>query len=115
MLSYETWKVVHLAAGLLLFAALGGLVVARQRLQSMLHGVALLGLLVAGFAILAKLQIYAPGAWPAWVWIKLVAWLLLGASPVALKRAPDRAGWVLTAMVLLGAIAAWAAVAKPGG
>jgi len=120
-MDYLTWKIVHIAGMLLLFAALGGVAALRQAGQSaqagklypLLHGVALLVLLAAGFGALATLGLHNPASWPAWVWIKLAVWLLLGAALVALGRSGRRAGVVLVGLVLLGVVAAWAALAKP--
>lgn len=118
-MGYLTWKVLHIAGMLLLFAALGGVAALRQagagagRLYNALHGAALLVLLVAGFGALASLGLHSPGSWPAWVWIKLGVWILLGAGLALLGRAGKRAGALLVGLVLLGTLAAWAALAKP--
>lgn len=119
MTSYELWKVIHVFGVLLLFVSLGSLAGmaaagrgAEARFQRMLHGIALLVVLLAGFALLATLQISAPGSWGAWVWIKLVVWLLLGGS-LALVRRQRHARWVLIGLPLLGAVAFWAAFMKP--
>jgi len=119
MIGYSSWKLVHLVGVLMLFASLGGLVALRgaggagERLYKMLHGIALLVVFVAGFGLLAGLGLHSPGSWPAWVWIKLLVWLLLGASLVAIKRTARHTEVLLLALVILGAVAAWAAIAKP--
>lgn len=120
---YATWKVIHILGILTLFASLGGLAALRMigetgrpkgtALFNALHGLALALVLLAGFGLLAKLGISSPAAWPGWVWLKLLIWLLLGASLVALKRAGRHAGIVLVVLTLLGATAAWAALFKP--
>ena len=53
----------------------------------------------------------APGSLGAWVWIKLVVWLLLGGKPG--PGAPRASRWVLVGLPILGAVAAWAALVKP--
>ena len=116
MLGYASLKVVHVLGVLLLFASLGGLAALRGvggRPYKILHGVALLVVFVAGFGLLAGLGLHSPGSWPAWVWIKLVVWLLLGASLAAIKRADRHAELLLLGLTILGAVAAWAALAKP--
>jgi uncharacterized membrane protein SirB2 len=117
--SYEVWKILHVFGVLLLFTSVGGLAgmtaagrAAEARLPRILHGVALLIVLLAGFALLATLQISAPGSWGAWVWIKLVVWVFLGAS-LALARRERHARWVLVGLPLVGAVAFWAALMKP--
>ena len=115
------WTVLHIAGMLLLFGALGGVAALAHagapatagKLYRALHGVALLVLLVAGFGALAKLGLSSPGSWPAWVWGKLLIWLLFGASLTLLARAGRRAGIVLVGLALLGAVAAWLALTRP--
>ena len=119
MTSYLLFKLVHLLGVMLLFASVGGLAgmaaagrAADARLARMLHGVALLLIFLTGFATLSSLGMSAPGSWGAWVWIKLVVWLLLGGS-LALARRERHARWVLVGLPVLGAVAAWAALVKP--
>jgi hypothetical protein len=117
--SYALFKIVHVFGVMLLFASLGGLAgmaaagrAAEARLARMLHGVALILVFLAGFALLSSLKMSAPGSWGAWVWIKLIVWLLLGGS-LALARHERHARWVLVGLPVLGAVAAWAAFVKP--
>jgi len=119
MIGYEAWKVFHIAGALVLFAALGALAAGRAgggdgRTGKALHGAGLALLLLTGFALLAKLGLGGPGSWGTWVWIKLGVFVLLGASLTALRRLERAAGWLLAGALLLGALAAWAAVVKPG-
>jgi quinol-cytochrome oxidoreductase complex cytochrome b subunit len=118
---YELWKVVHLAGVIALFASLGGLaalsLVARPESSKpfkVLHGVALGLIFLAGFGLLAKLGFGSPGSWGAWVWIKLGVWLVLGGALAFVRKAGRNATAVLLLCALLGAVAAWAAVTKPG-
>ena len=118
---YELWKVVHLIGVITLFASLGGLaalsLVGRPEASKpfkVLHGVALFVLFLAGFGLLAKLGMGGPSSWGVWVYVKLGVWLALGAALAFVKSAGRNATAVLLLCALLGAIAAWAAVAKPG-
>jgi hypothetical protein len=119
MLDLTLWKVIHVVGALTVFMALGGLVALgaagpeRQRLFKALHGIGLLVVLVAGFAMLGRLGMGGPGTWGTWVWIKLVVFALLGASLVAIRRAERWGHTVLLALLLLGAVATWAALSKP--
>ena len=119
MLTHTTYKLLHLIGIFLALCGIGGLWAlataateeARQaawRLLMMLHGVALLVVLVGGFGMLARLGI--SGAWPPWIWIKLVVWLLLAALPVALRRLAHGTKLMLFLAPLLAAVAAWAAL-----
>lgn len=115
-MSYPFYKVLHLLGVVLAFLSLGALVVAARsghaesrRLAGITHGLALLLLLVSGFAILAKLSL----GFPAWVLVKLVIWALLGGVIVLIRRQPQSSTlwWVL--LPLLGAVASYLGVYKP--
>jgi hypothetical protein len=115
------FKVLHLVGVFLLFAALGAAVLrayaagkapARDRagkLAGITHGLALVILLVTGFAILGVSQWGVPG----WAWAKLVVWLAMGALVVVIRRAPGAAGLLWWLLPALGLVAAWLAIYKP--
>lgn len=120
-MSYPLYKVLHILGGLFLFAGLGGLILQQLRdgggetarkLAGLTHGLALILLLVTGFGAVAKLgaNLMAP-----WVVGKMILWLVIGAMPVLIRRMP-RAATVLWWLVpLLGGLAGYLAVYKPGG
>ena len=119
MLSHAAYKLVHLAAILMLFSGIGGLWAisrnksagdpsAARKVLMALHGVALLLILVGGFGMLARLGLH--GGWPPWVWIKIVLWLVIGAWPVVLRRIERPSTLIFLIAPILGAIAAWAAL-----
>lgn len=121
-MSYAFYKIVHVAAALAIFTALGGACFqamqgtgrdaqAGRGLIRGVHGVALFASLVAGFGLLARLGM-ATG-WPGWVWGKLVLWLILGGVLALPYRRPQWAGGLLLTLLLLGLAATWLAVAKP--
>lgn len=121
-MSYTFYKILHVAAALAIFAALGGACIqamngGRQEgavgrgMAKVMHGIGLLLSLVAGFGLLARLGI-ATG-WPGWVWGKLVLWLVIGGLIALPYRRPTLAKPVLLALPLLGLAAAWLAIAKP--
>lgn len=123
MISLTVYKVVHVAGIGLLFAALGaaalasaqGLLQDRNRARKIIgiaHGTALVLMLVSGFGLLARLGV--TGAWPLWVWAKIALWLVLGAATALIRRVPERFAWVLFALPLLAALAAYLAFYKPG-
>lgn len=121
MLSLSFYKVAHLFGIMLMFSALGALVVAAagdadprlKKLGGMAHGIALVLILVAGFGLIAR-QGFA-GGWPLWIWLKLLIWLLFGAATVVARKAGARAGWLLVLLPVLGAVAAWLAIYRVGG
>jgi len=122
MLSLSFYKVLHLFGIMLMFSALGAMIAAAvagegsprlKKLGGMAHGIALAIILVAGFGLLAR-QGFA-GAWPLWVWLKLVIWLVLGAATVFVRKAGENAGWLLVLLPALGAVSAWLALYRVGG
>ena len=118
---YETYKLMHLISAFLLFSVAGGVALyaanggdkagnALRKLVAILHGIALLGLLVGGFGLLARLGI---GSVPGWVMAKLVVWLLIGGIATLPYKRPALGRHFLWVLPLLGGIAAWLAAAKP--
>ena len=121
-MSYEFYKILHLAAIIGVFVSLGATCYhamnGGQRsgstgrgLVAALHGGGVLLALVAGFGLLARLDLM--GAWPGWVWAKLTLWLLLAGLIVVPYRRPSLAKPVLLALPVLGLAAAWLAILKP--
>jgi len=110
---YEFYKVAHIALLLIFvssFAAtfLGG---HYNKKLSMLAMVSSLLMLVAGFGLLARLQIWT---WPMWVMIKTGVWLILSASaPILAKRVQSNRGAIFAFWMALALIAVVAAVYKP--
>lgn len=113
---------LHLFGFALLFAALGGLLVATRagvetgvsrKVASISHGIALVVILITGFGALARLGLSNPGIWPLWLWLKVVIWLVMGGVVVAIKRAPRSSALLWWLLPLLGAAAAYLALYKP--
>ena len=118
MISLAMYKVFHVLGVLFLFMGLGGLLRGGssgegRKMSVMLHGIGLVVILIAGFGALARLGISNPALWPTWLWIKAVLWLLLGAAPVIIKRAPKLAGILWVVLPILGALGAYYALYKP--
>lgn len=117
-MSYEFYRVLHIAGIVLLFTSLGALAAIGgrtgdrvRRIAAIIHGVAVAVILTAGFGLLARLGMF--GGFPPWIWIKLGIWLTLALAVLPLRRKPQLASWLLLAFPLLGGIAAWLAVYKP--
>jgi hypothetical protein len=118
------YLLLHVVGIMLLFIGLGGLAVHAalgaapdaggkvRTLAVIAHGVGLVLVLVGGFGLLAK-KLQISGDWPGWVYLKLAVWLALGAGISLFKRAPALARPLLLGAVVLGGVAAWAAVHKP--
>jgi hypothetical protein len=126
MISYEAYKVLHLVSVLTLFAVLGGVAVhamnggslkgnAARRIVASLHGIALVVAIIAGFGLMARLDLIRGGI-PLWIWGKLAIWLITMLLLALPYRRPALARpLLLFGLPLLGAVAAWLAVYKPGG
>lgn len=119
-MTYPLFKLLHLFGVLLLFASIGGALVLQlaqsaseraRKLAGLTHGISLLLMLLAGFGALAKLG----AGFPPWAVGKLVIWLLLAASPVVIRKAPNLAAALWWLLPLLGSAAAYLAIYKPGG
>lgn len=111
----EFYRVVHVAAGLLLFLSLGGVLLGPKdgkpgKMVMMLHGIALLLMVVAGVGVVHK-----DGAvdWGNWLYAKIGCWVFLAIMPVLVKKGllPRVLGVLLA--VAAGATAVWLAQAKP--
>lgn len=120
-MSLLAYRVIHIFSMMLMFTALGGLVLASQakvqtdasrKMAGMLHGIALILLLVSGFGALARIGLSNPGIWPAWVWLKALIWLAFGGVIVLIRRSPRAASLMWWVLPLLGAAAAYLALSN---
>jgi len=124
MFSHQFYNVVHVVGIVLVMSALGALALhaaaggtrptnpARGLIASM-HGIGILLILVGGFGMLARLGIIQGGSFPAWIWVKIAVWALLGAATVLPYRRPTLGRPLLIALPLLGGLAAYMAIYKP--
>ena len=53
-----------------------------------LHGSLMFLIFLAGFALIAKINLNWP--WPFWIYIKLIIWLILGAMPFVIKKSGQK-------------------------
>jgi len=112
MLDPNLLKTLHIAGALGVFSAMGAIVLGEQESQrkvaSMLHGVSLLLLFLAGFAILGKPLMHVH-YWK----VKIVLWLFLGVAPVLARKKVLPAPALLVVTLLVGILAAYLGVKKP--
>ncbi len=119
---YEFYKLLHIIGIFLLFMSLGGMALhginggtkqdnSARKLLAIGHGIGLLLMLVAGFGLMARLQIASN--WPLWIWPKIIVWTLLGGASALVyrKAAISRAMWFV--ILTLGSLAAFSAIYKP--
>jgi hypothetical protein len=116
-MSLEIYKVFHIT-GLILLAMSTGVAAANHgdrspRFGMILHGTGLLVLLIAGFGIMARLDISSPEKWPLWLSGKMIIWFFAAAMPALVKNGlvPRKLAWAVS--LLLAAGAAWMALVKP--
>ncbi len=121
-MSVEFYKIMHLVGIMLVFMSLGGLCLHAmnagtkesnkvRKIVASTHGFGLVLILVAGFGLLAKHQLSLMSS--AWVWPKLLIWLILGGITVLIYRKPTSAKILWGLLPLLGLVAAYLAIAKP--
>lgn len=121
MLSYTTYKVIHLLGVFMALLPLGGMLLhvinggtreyPSRRFAALYHGIGLFLALLGGFGLLARLGI--TGGLPGWIHVKLAIWLSLGVLPFFIyrKRTLVKPLWVAT--LLLAIAAASMAIYKP--
>lgn len=112
---------MHIIGVILLFMALGGTIFhvlnggtkednVWHKPLVITHGVAMLLILVAGFGLLARLNISMT---QGWVLSKVVIWLLLGAAIMLPYRVPGWARPLALIVPLLGILAVWLVIYRP--
>jgi hypothetical protein len=98
------YHVLHIAGLITLFLGFGCILGGNYRTGMKWHGIGLLIMLVAGFGMLARLGLMT--SLPAWVWIKMGVWLVIGFLPVLAKRQVLPNGIVVLLAVLCAVVAA---------
>ena len=110
-MSLAFYKWLHLAGIALVLMSLAAMAwrAESRKLPSITHGIGLLVAFVAGFGLLAK----GGYGWPAWVWIKLVVWLVLGGVSVLFKRKPELGTPLWWGVFVLFVLAGYLGIYKP--
>lgn len=125
MFSREFYEIIHIIGIALTMAAMGGIAIhaaeggtrkgTRARKAIMIaHGVGMFLILLGGFGMLARIGMPGGiGAFPGWLWGKIVVWFLIGGISGAPYRKPEMAMPVMVATPLLAGLAAYFALYKP--
>lgn len=117
---YTTYKIIHLAAILFLFATAGGVALyaanggtreqnVLKRWVGVLHGLTLTLILISGFGLVARLGT----GFQAWVWVKFALWFVIGSIALMPLRRPRLGYWFFFLIPALGALSAFMAIFKP--
>jgi hypothetical protein len=120
---YNVYKLAHFLGifTLLITLALSSLHVLKggtradnphRRILGAIHGTAVFLILLGGFGMLARLGI-VQGGLPAWIYLKLGIWLILGGALSLVYRGAGFARMLLVGMPLLAVLAAAIALYKP--
>ena len=93
----DIYRIMHLIGWFMVYTSLGGFVMLartsdtakpNRMLVGITHGVGMLLALVGGFGMMAKLGLMS---FPLFIIIKIVLWLVVGASPAVMRRMPNLA------------------------
>ena len=117
-MSYQFYKILHLAGVLMIFLSVGAALVKAQLKDTsptfkknigITHGIGLLLALLSGFSIITKIPLDNIG----WIVAKIFIWVVFDVISVIAVRRPDFTKTVWIVSILLGALAAYLAVYKP--
>lgn len=123
-MSYEVYKVLHMAGILMLIMALGALTFhaanggtresnTLRKWVVISHGIAMALIFVAGFGLMMRTGIPHTGPWPGWLIGKMAIWLVMGVLVAVVQRKPAFARLLWFGIPALGALSAYLAVFKP--
>ena len=120
-MSYNFYLFLHISGLILMVSALFGAIVYGHATEvlsikwrkafGMMHGIGLMIMFIAGFGLLARLQL--PFPFPGWVWVKIVLWFIIAflISFAFKAKLPSRQLWIIALAVLI--LSAGLAVFKP--
>ncbi len=112
MISYQMYKVIHIASIFLLLTSIAVLLLAnhKSKFWKILTGVSSFFVLFAGMGLMARLG----GGFQPWIQAKIVIWFIItGVGHLVAKRFPERGFATYWAVIVLAIGAASLAVYKP--
>ncbi len=117
MISYETYKTLHLIFILTFFSSLGFAIntttFLHQRLGKIILGIISFLIFVAGMGLIARLNFKHSEAFPLWIKMKIFIWLLVNILFFILLKIKKNMTVILSSMLILAIIAIWVATNKP--
>lgn len=119
MISYQIYKILHVVSIVMFFALYAAAAVKAQRgekfkLETILTGVCLVIILIAGMGLVARIGIPHGESWPIWLKAKLGIWIVIGVSGhMILKRFSQFAMKYFWASSVLLVLASYLANYKP--
>ena len=118
MISYETYKMLHLITLFLVVSCMGVVIgegrwIPSKKFKTILSVVSLLSF-VAGMGLIARLGFKHGEAFPVWIWVKMACWFLLNVAVVLLFKMQGKQSKMLltAASFLIVFTAVYAAVIK---
>ncbi|MEO0337152.1 MAG: hypothetical protein AAF202_12205 [Pseudomonadota bacterium] len=122
MFSYQFYKVVHIIGIVCVFSGIGAVLANSlmggekkfkgRKWAMIFHGVGLLITFVAGFGLMARLEMMGSG-WPGWIYGKVAIWLFLGLIIAVIARAQKFALPLWLLVISAAGCAAYLANYKP--
>lgn len=117
---YPFYKLVHFLGVFLIYASYGGLIfraalgsdnVKLRKFGAIFGGVGLFLVLLGGFGMMARMGYsYSSG----WLMIKVIVWVAFGGLIALINRKPGLSkAWFFT-IIILGGLASYAGIYKPG-
>lgn len=121
-MSYEFYKILHSLSTMMVVMGLAGAAAVSvngiakksnvfRKTLAITHGLGMFIALVAGFGLMARLQMVGQG-FPVWIWVKLAIWVAMGGLIALIYRKPSSAKWVWWLILVLFGIAAYMARLK---
>jgi uncharacterized membrane protein SirB2 len=114
-MSYSFYKFFHIFSiflTLTLFAI--SFYCEKNKVRSIVSGVASLFILVSGMGLLARIGVQHGGAFPFWVLAKMVIWGLVAILiPIWIKRLTSLKNFGYGLLIVLASLAAYLAINKP--
>lgn len=102
MISYEIYKILHIFTLFMVIAAMGAIVAEGRwipnRSFKIAVGVLSFFIFVGGMGLIARLGFKHGEAFPAWILIKIAAWVILNISLVLLFRVQQKNYKILLAL-----------------